>query len=86
MLQRNAHETIALNSAIEIHWTPAHSQLVPGNEAADRAAKEATGWRESGPRQNPSSSPSDLKSLISASKTAVRDRTIKHSGKPSIGW
>ena len=53
LLQEIALRIETLPRHLEIHWIPAHSG-VPGNESADIAAKEATGWRATGPPSAPS--------------------------------
>ena len=66
----------SLKGDITIQWIPAHTG-VPGNEAADTATKEATGWREEG-YGDMAENPPDLQTITSAIKPNTRlDRTIK---------
>lgn len=62
-----------LNNRVQIHWIPAHVGVF-GNKTADKAAKEATGWRENAPPTTPQSNFADNCILISAAKTDIRRR------------
>lgn len=60
----------------EIRWVPAHTRI-RGNEDADLAAKEATGWREEGPTGPKAIEPQHLYPLRSTLKTWAHKETIR---------
>ena len=61
---------------VEIRWIPAHTG-VWGNERADKAAKEATGWREGGAAGPRADKPPELWALRSTLKTWTHKQAHK---------
>lgn len=79
----------SLNDKVQIHWIPAHVGVF-GNKAADKAAKEATGWRENASSTTPQSNFAGNRTLISAAKTGIRRRVnqqwIETWAHSTTGW
>ena len=66
---------MVMGTKVTFHWIPAH-EGVPGNEVADRLAKEATGWIEKGTGTDPM--PTGGPSLLSAAKQRIRKLVHEH--------
>src|SRR5437870_4909285 len=60
-----------LGCDVQFRWIPAHAG-VPGNEAADRAAKEAAGFNHRTKRHEaPQQTPDSVQTLTATTKTII---------------
>jgi ribonuclease HI len=66
-IARQVEELQDNGRTVTVRWIPAHVGI-PGNEAVDKAAKEATGWREDGRSQQPADLPPQLFTIRSTVK------------------
>jgi ribonuclease HI len=69
-ITQRVEDLYSKGKTIVIKWIPAHKGVL-GNEAADKAAKEATGWRENGTRGPRSEEPEELYSLKTTLNTWI---------------
>jgi ribonuclease HI len=70
---RQINKLHAQGNTIELRWIPAHTGI-HGNEQADEAAKEATGWRKYGPAYPPAEARDGLRALKSTMRTWIHKR------------
>jgi ribonuclease HI len=73
-IARQVQELQNTGRLVTVRWIPAHVGI-PGNEAVDKAAKEAIGWREDGRRSLPADTPPKLYTIRSTVKRWCKIQT-----------
>ena len=66
------------DTQITLYWIPAYKD-VPGNEAADNAAKEATGWAAQERRGQIVAKPVDLRYHVASPKTKTHPQCLNEA-------
>jgi ribonuclease HI len=73
-IARQVQELRDTGRPVTVRCIPAHVGI-PGNEAVDKAAKEATGWREDGHRRMPTGAPPKLYTIRSTVRRWCKAQT-----------